>query len=72
MLLRQLQSPDRGCPPAFDRRDFMKKTARKKLALAKETVRSLEAMALEKVEGGAVISHYCDTWRYCPNEPNPY
>ena len=41
----------------------------KKLKLAKETLRSIEEVALEKVAGGYSIK-YCDTWRYCPNEPN--
>lgn len=41
----------------------------KKLVLSKQTLRSLEEVALEKVGGGYSVA-YCDTWRYCPREPN--
>lgn len=47
----------------------MKKKITKKLALSKETLRSLEADALRNAAGGATVDR-CVTWRYCPNEPN--
>lgn len=48
--------------------ELMKKTT-KKLELSKETLRSLEEVALEKVAGGYSVYH-CDSWRSCPNMPN--
>jgi hypothetical protein len=44
------------------------KKREKKLVLAKETVKSLEAGELENAVGAASVSQ-CDTWRYCPREP---
>ena len=48
-----------------------KKTTKKKLVLAKETVRDLEAIALGKAAGGSGTV-LCTTYpfRYCPREPN--
>ncbi|HEX2222583.1 MAG TPA: class I lanthipeptide [Thermoanaerobaculia bacterium] len=46
----------------------------KKLVLGKETLRSLEAMAIENVAGGSVYlcfpTYYNSDCRYCAPEPN--
>ena len=48
------------------------KKREKKLVLTKETVKSLAADELENAAGAAASVGNCETWRYCPREPNPY
>lgn len=45
----------------------MKKMTEKKLVLSKETVRSLEEVAQQKVQGAACYTN-SETYRYCPRE----
>ena len=55
--------PVPGKGPASNREIFMRKTAKKKLVLAKETVRRLEDVELEKVAGQATTA--CTTYTNC-------